>query len=172
MLLETVYSWKRVGKSYAQKETARNEFSGCLGIWGLLSPYFLTVGDKNRERKYQHLALRFKREEEVANLVREVKVLPEEVCFHLPWSWVGCFDVWNLSTFKIVRSGRKVSNRRKKNVSLCTDPSEGRSSPNTSLLLGCSLQEYKESNSGLNFLEAIFIVHIYLFGHKNYQKKC
>lgn len=114
MLLETVYSWKRVGKSYAQKETARNEFSECLGIWGLLSPYFLTVGDKNRERKYQHLALRFKREEEVANLVREVKVLPEEVCFHLPWSWVGCFDVWNLSTFKIVRSGRKVSNRRKK----------------------------------------------------------
>lgn len=36
-----------------------------------------------------------------------------EVCFHLPWSWVG-FDVWNLSTFKIVRSGRKVTNRRKK----------------------------------------------------------
>lgn len=46
------------------------------------SPYFLAVEDETWEKK-QNLAHRCKGKEKVAGLVRKVKVLPEEVCFHV-----------------------------------------------------------------------------------------
>jgi hypothetical protein len=56
-------------------------FQGVLGFEVCFSPYFLTVEDENRERKIPVLALRFKKEEKVVNLVRKVKVLLKKFVF-------------------------------------------------------------------------------------------
>lgn len=153
------------GNLITERKQHGMSFWGVLGFEVCFSPYFLTVGDENRERKYQHLALWFKREEEVANLVREVKVLPEEVCFHLHWSWVGCFDVWNLFNLQNRQEWRKVSQTHKKKKCFILHRSFWRhklSKHSLGIRLLCKEIQRKNGTNDLNFWEVIFSISFYM----------
>lgn len=127
------------GNLMTERKQHGMSFWDVLGFEVCFSPYFLTVGDENRERKYQRFGSGIQRGEKSGKFSQRGHSPAWRSLFSssLELSWL----FWYVKSFQPSKLSGVEEKFLTKNASFCTDPSEGRHSPNTASVSSYSVQK-------------------------------